>query len=121
MAYTQQSSVSTDQAAYDRLAYFALRSELLFDQAADVQPTNQSMPGSSVVFTIFAELDAATSTLTETSDVTAVAMSDSQVTVTLAEYGNTIKTTAKLRGTSFLDVDATAANLIGYNAGDSIG
>ena len=120
MAYTQQSSVSTDQAAYDRLAYFALRSELLFDQAADVQPTNQSMPGSSVIFTIFAELDAATSALTETSDVTPVAMSDSQVTVTLAEYGNTINTTAKLRGTSFLDVDATAANLIGYNAGDSI-
>ena len=120
MAYTQASSLSTDQAAYDRLAYFALRSELLFDQAADVQPTNQSMPGSSVIFTIFADLAEATSTLTETSDVTPVAMSDSQVTVTLAEYGNTINTTAKLRGTSFLDVDAAAANLIGYNAGDSI-
>ena len=120
MAYTQASSLSTDQAAYDRLAYFALRSEMLFDQAADVQPTNQSMPGSSVIFTIFADLAEATSTLTETSDVTPVAMSDSQVTVTLAEYGNTINTTAKLRGTSFLDVDAAAANLIGYNAGDSI-
>jgi N4-gp56 family major capsid protein len=120
MSYTQQSSVDTDQAAYDRLAYFALRSELLFDQAADVQPTNQSMPGSSVIFTIFADLAEATSTLAETTDVTPVAMSDSQVTVTLAEYGNTINTTAKLRGTSFLDVDAAAANLIGYNAGDSI-
>jgi hypothetical protein len=63
MAYTQASSLSTDQAAYDRLAYFALRSELLFDQAADVQPTNQSMPGSSVIFTIFADLAEATSTL----------------------------------------------------------
>jgi N4-gp56 family major capsid protein len=120
MAYTQASSLSTDQAAYDRLAYFALRSEMLFDQAADVQPTNQSMPGSSVIFTIFADLAEATATLAETTDVTAVAMSDSQVTVTLAEYGNTINTTAKLRGTSFLDVDAAAANLIGYNAGDSI-
>ena len=47
-------------------------------------------------------------------------MADSQVEVTLAEYGNTINTTAKLRGTSFLDVDAVAANLIGYNAGSSI-
>jgi N4-gp56 family major capsid protein len=120
MALTQASSLSTDQAAYDRLAYFALRSELLFDQAADVQPTNQSMPGSSVIFTIFADLAEATSTLAETTDITPVAMSDSQVTVTLAEYGNTINTTAKLRGTSFLDVDAAAANLIGYNAGDSI-
>ena len=87
MAYTQASSVSVDQAAYDRLAYFALRSELLFDQAADVQATNQAMPGSSVIFMIFSELAAATATLTETSDVTPVAMADSQVTVTLAEYG----------------------------------
>ena len=46
MAYTQASSVSVDQAAYDRLAYFALRSELLFDQAAEVEATNQAMPGS---------------------------------------------------------------------------
>jgi N4-gp56 family major capsid protein len=120
VAYTQQSSLSVDQAAYDQIAYFALRSELLFDQAADVQPTNQSMPGSSVTFTIFSDLAAATSTLSETADVDPVAMSDSQVTVTLAEYGNTVNTTAKLRGTSFLDVDVTAANVIGYNAGDSI-
>ena len=29
-------------------------------------------------------------------------------------------TTAKLRGTAFLDVDSAAANVIGYNAGDSL-
>lgn len=120
MAITQASSLSTDQAAYDRLAYFALRAEMLFDQAADVQPTNQSMPGSSVIFTIFADLAEATATLSETVDLTPSTMSDSQITVTLEEYGNTVNTTAKLRGTSFLDVDATAAQLIGYNAGDSI-
>ena len=120
MAITQQSSLSVDQAAYEQIAYFALRSELLFDQAADVMPTNQSMPGSSVVFTKYADLSAATSPLTEDTDVTPVAMSDSQVTVTLTEYGNAINTSAKLRGTSFLDVDMAAANIIGYNAGDSI-
>ena len=120
MAYTQQSSVSVDEAAFDRLAYFALRSELLFDAVADVQPVQQAMPGASVTFTIFNDLAEATSTLTETSDVTAVAMSDSQVSVTLAEYGNAVSTTAKLRGTSFLDVDTVAANVIGYNAGSSI-
>jgi N4-gp56 family major capsid protein len=102
------------------MAYFALRSELLFDQAADVQASNQTMPGSSVIFTIFSELAVASTPLTETSDVDAVAMADSNVTVTLTEYGNTINTTAKLRGTAFLDVDAAAANLIGYNAGNSI-
>jgi N4-gp56 family major capsid protein len=120
VAYTQQSSLGVDQAAYDRLAYFALRSELLFDQAADVQATNQAMTGSSVIFTIFSELATVTTPLTETSDVTAVAMADSNVTVTLTEYGSTVNTTAKLRGTAFLDVDAAAANLIGYNAGSSM-
>ena len=120
MAYTQASSLGVDQAAYDRMAYFALRSELLFDQAADVQASNQTMPGSSVIFTIFSELATATTPLTETSDVDPVAMGDANVTVTLAEYGNTINTTAKLRGTAFLDVDAAAANLIGYNAGNSM-
>jgi N4-gp56 family major capsid protein len=120
MAYVEASSLSTDQAAFDRLAYFALRSELLFDQVADVMPTAQAMPGTSVTFTIFNDIAAATTALTETSDVTPVTMSDSQVTVTLAEYGNAVNTTAKLRGTSFLDVDAVAANVIGYNAGISI-
>ena len=120
MAITQASSLSVDQTAFDQIAYFALRSEMLFDAAADVQPVAQSMPGSSVKFTIFSELADAISTLAETTDLTPTTMADSQVEVTLAEYGNTINTTAKLRGTSFLDVDAVAANLIGYNAGSSI-
>ena len=120
MAYTQTSSLSVDQVAFDRLAYFALRSELLFDAAADVQPTNQAMPGTGVTFTIFNDLATATSTLSETTDVTAPALSDSQVTVTLNEYGNAVITTAKLRGTAFLDVDSAAANIFGYNSGASI-
>ena len=117
---TQLSSLSVDQVAFDRLAYFALRSELLFDQAADVQPVAQAMPGTGVTFTIFSDIAAATSTLNEVTDVTPTALSDSQVTVTLNEYGNAVVTTAKLRGTAFLDVDSAAANIIGYNAGDSI-
>jgi N4-gp56 family major capsid protein len=117
---TTTSSLSVDQIAFDRLAYFALRSELLFDQAADVQPTQQAMPGSAVTFTIFNDIAAATSPLNEVTDVSLTALSDSQVTVTLNEYGNAVVTTAKLRGTAFLDVNASAANIVGYNAGDSI-
>jgi N4-gp56 family major capsid protein len=120
MTKTQTSDLLTDQVAFDRIAYFALRSELLFDAVADVMPVAQAMPGSSVKFTIFNDLTEKTSTLTEDTDVTPVVMGDSQVEVTLAEYGNAVNTTAKLRGTSFLDVDAAAANLVGYNAGISI-
>lgn len=120
MAYTQASSVSSDTTAFEQLAYFALRSQPMFEMVADVKSTNQSHPGSAVQFNIYNDLSQATSALTETSDVTAVALGDSTVTVTLAEYGNAVTTTAKLRGTSFLNVDADAANIIGYNMGNSI-
>lgn len=119
-AYTQQSSLSIDQTAYDRLAYFALRPELYFDRCADVKPTRQAMPGAAVTFTKIADLAVADTALTETVDPDAVAMSDSQVTVTLTEYGNAVITTAKLRGTAFIPVDPAVANVIGYNAGVSI-
>jgi N4-gp56 family major capsid protein len=119
-AYTTQGSLDFSKAAYDRMAYFALRPELYFDQAADVQPTAQSMPGSSVAFTIVNDLSIASSALTETEDVATVSLSDSQVTLTLAEYGNAVLTTAKLRGTSFVDIDPVVANVIGYNAGVSL-
>ena len=120
MAYTQASSVSSDTTAFEQLAYFALRSQPMFEMVADVKSTNQSHPGSAVQFNIYNVLSQATSALTETSDVTAVALGDSTVTVTLAEYGNAVTTTAKLRGTSFLNVDADAANIIGYNMANSI-
>lgn len=119
-AYTGQSTLDFSKAAYDRLAYFALRPELYFDAAADVQPTAQSMPGSSVAFTIVNDLAIQDTALTETTDVSTVALSDSQVTLTLAEYGNAVLTTAKLRGTSFVDIDPIVANVVGYNAGVSI-
>jgi N4-gp56 family major capsid protein len=119
-AYTQQTTLDFSKAAYDRLAYFALRPELYFDAAADVQPTAQSMPGASVTFTIVNDLSIASSALTEANDVAVVALSDSQVTLTLAEYGNAVLTTAKLRGTSFVDIDPVVANVVGYNAGVSI-
>ena len=113
-------SLSTDQVAFEKLAYFALRPEMYFDQFADVQATNATNPGASVKFTVFADLAAATTALGEAEDVTPVAMSDAQVTVTLEEYGNATVTTAKLRASSFLPVDPVAANAVGYNAGLSI-
>jgi N4-gp56 family major capsid protein len=119
-AETGTAQLTTDQVAFEKLAYFALRPELYFDQFADVQATNATNPGASIKFTIFNDMAAVTSALSETEDVTPVAMSDSQVTVTLNEYGNATVTTAKLRASSFLPVDPVAANAVGYNAGLSI-
>tara|TARA_R100000963_G_scaffold7534_1_gene5105 strand:- start:731 stop:1690 length:960 start_codon:yes stop_codon:yes gene_type:complete len=120
MAYTGTGDVSSDTAAFQQLAYFAFRSQPMYEMIADVRSTAQTHNGASVQFNIYDNMAQATSALTEASDVTAVALGDSTVVVTLAEYGNAVITTAKLRGTSFLNVDADAANIIGYNMVDSV-
>lgn len=119
-AFTTTASTNYVQTAFDRMAYFALRPELYFDAVADVQPTKQAMPGSAVTFTVQADLAVASTTINESVDVDAVALSTSQVTLTLAEYGSAVITTAKLRGTSFIEVDPVVANVLGFNAGISI-
>jgi N4-gp56 family major capsid protein len=88
---------------------------------ADVKPVQQAMPGSSVVFSIYSDLAQATSTLTESTDVSSIALGNpNQVSVTLQEYGSAVTTTKKLNLTSFNDVDAALADIIAYNAADSI-
>jgi N4-gp56 family major capsid protein len=119
-AETGTGNLSVDQTAFEKLAYFALRDEMYFDQFADVQATNATNPGATVTFTIFQDMAPATTPLGEAEDVTPVALSDTQVSVTLNEYGNATVTTAKLRATAFLPVDPIAANAVGYNAGISI-
>jgi N4-gp56 family major capsid protein len=119
-AFTTTASLESVQAAFNRHADFALRPQLFFDQCADVKPTAQAMPGSSVKFTIYTDLSVATTALVESVDVDAVALNDGQVTVTLVEQGNAVLTTAKLVGTSFLDIHRDAANMVGFNAGISL-
>ena len=120
MAETQQSSLaSAGTTAFDKRSYFALRSKLQFIQAATVKGAPYHV-GGTVQFNITDDLAVATSTLSETADVTPVALSDSTVNVTLAEYGNTVRTTRLARGTAYRTIDADAANVVGYNAGDSI-
>lgn len=118
-ALTKLASVAWDQTAYNRLAYFALRPELYFDAVASVQPTQQAMPGAAVVFNITSDMAVASTSINESTDVDAVALSDSEVTLTLAEYGNVAKSTQKLRSTSYLPVDQILINVISYNAGVS--
>ena len=120
MAMTGTGQVSSSTGAFEQMAYFALRSNPLYEMIADVRSTAQTHNGASVTFDIYNNMTAATTALTEATDVTPVALGDTTVTVSLSEYGNAVETTAKLRGTSFLNVDADAANIIGYNMVDSL-
>ena len=109
------------QAAYDQYVRMALRSIPVMRALADVKPVQQAMPGSSVVFSIYSDLAQATATLTESNDVSSIALGNpTNVSVTLQEYGSAVTTTKKLSLTSFNDVDAALADIIAYNAADSI-
>jgi N4-gp56 family major capsid protein len=109
------------QKAYDRLLEFALRSEPLIRSVADKRPARQAIPGSTVVLQKYVDLNQATSTLTETVDPDAVALSTpTTVTITLNEYGNAVLVTRALELFSLADVDPAVANIIAYNLADSI-
>lgn len=109
------------QTAYDQYVRMALRSIPVMRALADVKPVQQAMPGSSVVFSIYSDLAQATSTLTEATDVSSIALGNpTNIPVTLQEYGSAVTTTKKLNLTSFNDVDQALADIIAYNAADSI-
>ena len=109
------------QAAYDRLLEFALRSEPLIRSVADKTPARQSIPGSTVTLQRYVDLAANTTALTETTDPDAVAMSTpTNVSITLAEYGNSVLVTRALELFSLADVDPAIANIIAFNLADSI-
>jgi N4-gp56 family major capsid protein len=109
------------QQAYDRLLEFALRSEPLIRSVADKTPARQSIPGSTVVLQKYVDLAQKTSTLAETTDPDAVALSTpTTVSITLNEYGNSVLVTRALELFSLADVDPAIANIIAYNLADSI-
>lgn len=119
-AYTGTAALTVDQAAYDRTVYHGLRRNLYLDGIADVKPINQAMPGSSVIFNTVTDMAVATATLNESTDVDAVVLADTQVTVTLAEKGNAALTTALLRGVSYVPYDPVVADVISFNAAASL-
>lgn len=109
------------QSAYDRLVEFALRATPLIRDVADKKPARQAMPGAVVNLQIFKDLDKATTSLTEASDVTSVALGTPDIIpITLKEYGNSTVTTRALQLFSLADVDPAIANIIAYNMADSI-
>src|SRR5208282_4170594 len=117
---TISTAVHWDQTAWELRAYYALRPELYYDAVADVQPTNQSMVGNAVEFVIQSDLATQSSSINESTDITPLVLADSTVTLTLAEYGAAVLTSALLRGTSFVPLDPVVANVIGFNAGKSL-
>lgn len=108
--------------AYDRKVDLALRSKAQFRNVVDKKVVSQTHPGSSVVFNIHADLAAATTPLNESSDGSGVTIGDtSEVTVTLAEYGNYTVATKALQAFALdAGLDSNLANIIAQNLLDSV-
>ena len=109
------------QTAYDRYVEFALRAVPLIRDVADKRPVQQAMPGSSVIFQIYTDMTAVTSSLSEDVDPDAVALGNTTpISVSLLEYGNASLTTRKLELFSLSDVDPAIADIIAFNMADSL-
>lgn len=121
--YTSTSTVpNLVTAAYDRYLRLALRTIPQFRSFADTKPTQQTHPGSSVIFSFYSDLAEATSAIDEVTDPSAVQIPDpTRVTVTLGEYGNYAVLTKRLQEFS-LDaaIDTNAADMIAYNLATSV-
>jgi len=122
MATTQISGVGNLVVnAYDTYVRAALRSLPVMRSVADLRPVALTNPGTSLRFAVYANLAAATTALTETSDVTPLALANpSQVTVTVTEYGNAVEQTEKVNMATFSSIDTMIGDAIAYNAADTL-
>jgi N4-gp56 family major capsid protein len=122
MATTQISGLGNlVQTGYDTYVRAQLRSLPVMRQVADIRPVAMTNPGTTLKFSVYSNLSAAKTPLTEASDVTPVALANpSQITVTVTEYGNAVEQTEKVNLVAFSDIDTMIGDAIAYNAADTI-
>lgn len=120
MAQTTTASVDYDQTAWELRAYFAFRPALYYTRVADVRPVAQAMPGSAVSFVVQSDLAIQSTSLNESTDVNPIALSDTTVSISMAEYGAAVMSSSLIRGTSFLPLDPVVASVVGFNAAQSL-
>jgi N4-gp56 family major capsid protein len=104
------------QTGWERTVQYNLFADVYFAQCAHVKPANITNPGTTLTWTFLTDYAAQTTPLTEGADPTPIAPSTASVTLT--EYGATSVSTAKLRGSTFIQplVDPQVAELLGRNA-----
>lgn len=122
MATTQISGLGNlVQTGYDTYVRAALRSLPVLRQIADVRPVAMTNPGTTLKFSVYSNLSAAKTPLTEASDVTPLALGNpSQVTATVTEYGNVVEQTEKVNLAAFADIDTMIGDALAYNAADTL-
>lgn len=122
MATTSTSTMTNlIQTAYDKYVEMELRSEPMFRKFADKRPVDVTNPGATVVFQLHNDLSRVTTALSESSDVDAVALNNTnKVQVQVNEYGNAVTTTERLALESLSAIDPAVADMLAYNQRDSL-
>jgi N4-gp56 family major capsid protein len=112
----------TVKQVFNRAALDAFRAANVFRAVADVKwdESDDPMPGNPITFTIVTAIAPATSAISETVEPTPGNISDTQKTITLAEYGNAVKPSKKFKLTSFLNLDTAIPREIGAHMEESV-
>jgi len=113
---------TTVKEVFNRAALEAYRAENVYRRVADVKwdEASDPMPGNPVTFTIITAIAPQTTPLSETVEPTPGNITDTQKSITLAEYGHAVKPTKKLKVTSFLGMDLVATQEITANMEESV-
>ncbi|NIA07720.1 MAG: N4-gp56 family major capsid protein [Actinobacteria bacterium] len=120
---TSGSMTDIVQTAYNEYIRLQFKPRPIFDSLAQAQGVNVGRAprrGDVASFTIFEALPAATTALTETSDIDAVGMSETQKTISVSEYGRSVITTLPLEALSYIDVDRAKAAVVAQNMKQSL-
>lgn len=99
---------------YSKEVAFQAQPVLRFDQFADVKTDLSANPGSMITFFKYNNL-APGGILVEGTPMNKQALSGSQVSIGVAEYGNAVSVSEMLIQTAFDNVMSSAANLLGFN------
>lgn len=115
MALTKTNDLSeVIRSVYSKEVLFNAQPQLKFEQFANVETQLATEPGSDIKILKYANLPSG-GQLIEDQDITPVAMSASQIAVTVTEYGNAVSVTELLLRQSFDKVMTNASKLLGLD------
>jgi len=118
MATTTAAVLGDSQIALmDKAFLIEATDQLIIDQFVDIK---RDINAKSIDLPKYAKLALATTALTDGTDVTATAMSDTKVTLTPAEYGAVVSTTKLANLQTGGKADLGAAAVVGQNMGETL-
>lgn len=120
MAQNNTTNMSNSVAIfYDRRFLERARSMLVHQEGAQLRALDGNA-GKQVIFNRYSPLALATTPLTEGTNPTAQTITDTQVSVTLGEYGNSVQVTRLLSTVDIDDRDKEKIELVGQNMGETL-